>query len=141
MEPLLQPMCIAITTWNGRVAPVFDVAGSAELCQHSPAGLKRQVLPLPAGNGLEKLALLRRQGVRLLICGAISRPLYQAACAQGIEVIPFVAGALEDILHDWQQGCLQQRARTMPGCRRGRCCQRRGRTLISPAVGPEMPEP
>jgi len=55
-----------------------------------------------------------------LVCGAITRSSYEALTEQGIQVISFIAGDLEQVI----QACLSDRLNdgqlAMPGCRRGK---------------------
>ncbi len=72
---------------------------------------------------------LQEQHVGTVVCGAISRPIQEQLSAAGIEVVPFVAGELREVVRAWFSGGLYGAAFTMPGCcgrrrmRRG-CCRR-----------------
>lgn len=109
----------AFARWNNRIAPVFDVARSIQLvsikagqivCQ-SQAGISRDILNLKAWS-------LAELEVETLVCGAISRPLQAMIASFGIEVIPFVAGDLQEVIQAWIDGELSEnRTYAMPGCR------------------------
>jgi len=110
----------AFATWNDRIAPVFDVTRSIQLVEakagqivsQSQASLNSEIPNLKAS----RLAELE---VGTLVCGAISKPLETMITAFGIQVIPFVAGDLQEIIQAWMCGKLAGSAiYAMPGCRR-----------------------
>ena len=115
-------MKTAITIWNGRVAPVFDVARQCLLMENEV----RLELPIPDGSAAIKTSFLADHNVSQVICGAISREYENALVTSGIEVISFIAGPLEQVLEAWQAGNLVQAHFAMPGCgcRRRRCRNR-----------------
>lgn len=115
-------MKTAITIWNGRIAPVFDVARLCLLIEED----SRSELPLPDGNATIRASFLRDKDVAVVICGAISREYENALVASGIEVISFIAGSIEQVLEAWHAGTLVQQHFAMPGCgcRRRRCRNR-----------------
>lgn len=113
-------MKIAIPNWQGRVSPVFDVAGSLLLFHvNGQDVLRREELPL-RGYGLaaraEELAALE---VDVLICGAISRALLSAISASGVLVIPKICGPVEEILRAYLHDCLTDCCYRMPQSRDG----------------------
>jgi predicted Fe-Mo cluster-binding NifX family protein len=117
-------MRIALPIWNGRIAPVFDVASRLMLADvESGTALQKWVTVLPqrpeydGGEGLEAL------GVDVLVCGAISRRLEGLVRSRGISVAPFIAGEAEGVLLAWLDGRLSSETYAMPGC--GRRCRRR----------------
>ncbi|MBI5062469.1 MAG: hypothetical protein HZB87_03100 [Desulfatitalea sp.] len=58
-------------------------------------------------------------GVGTLVCGAISRPIQALLAAQGIRVVPFVAGELAEVIQGWIKNGLADDLYTMPGRRGG----------------------
>lgn len=116
-------MKIAISVWEKRVAPVFDVS--------------RQFLIVDIKNNHEtsrweemvsETELLSRTGhvvglgVQVLICGAISRPLEQMLVSAGVQVIPHICGLVEEVLQAFMARRLNENMFLMPGC-----CGRRHR--------------
>lgn len=119
-------MRTVFTVWNDRIAPVFDVAGHAlVVVSENGATLARETLPLPAGSALAKIASLAEARTNVLVCGAISRPARCAAIACGIEVHPFIAGSVAEVVEAWLQGRIGESAFAMPGCGRRQGCLRR----------------
>ena len=114
-------MTAAFATWNGRIAPVFDVTRHLHLVEREGTEIIRQNQVALRDETPAQLALaLLGWKVQVLICGAISNPLRAMLEAYGIEVIPFVAGELGEVIEAWRQGSLLRQNRfAMPGCCRG----------------------
>ena len=120
-------MKIALTVWNGRIAPVFDVAGRLLIVddgQDLKDGMEcvmAETECLPA-----RITRLKRLGADILVCGAISRPARMLAENQGIRIHGFISGDLEDVFEAWRNNKLDHESFAMPGCaRRHHCCRRR----------------
>ena len=104
-------MRVAIPCWQGRVSPVLDEAGTL-LIVELEAGRE------PGREGLlGRAQRIRDLDVKVLICGAVSRPLEAALLAAGIEVIPQTCGDVERVLAAFMDGQLEQGTFLMPGCR------------------------
>ncbi|MDF7806977.1 hypothetical protein P4E94_05965 [Pontiellaceae bacterium B12219] len=116
-------MKVAITEWQGRVAPVFDVAGTV-LILESKTGQALETAPLPLGDPHSKLVYLTERGVHILICGAITRLMLDYAETLGIRISPFVSGEIDEVWTAWRNGTLDEACYSMPGCRR--CRRRKG---------------
>ena len=118
-------MKAAITEWQGRVAPVFDVAGTVLMIKTDIEELQDSV-PLPTGNPRSKIAFLKEQGVGVLICGAITRRMREYAEELGIRINPFISGEIDEVWDAWRNGRLDEACYSMPGCR---LCRRRNHTV------------
>ncbi len=124
----------AFAFWEGRIAPVFDVARQVLLVEKAPvivgtAGTdseQRPVLALPEAPAL-KAGVLKEQRVSVLVCGAISRPLQESIVRQGIRVLPFIMGEVEELIRAWRTDRLEQDGFLMPGCRGRRMGRPNGR--------------
>ena len=114
-------MKIAFAHWENRIAPVFDTAGQVYLIDvESGHILTESKETLAVSLPVRKVLRLVELGVDTLICGAISRPMYQMVIACGIQVVPFVAGDLHEVIQGWLRGNLDSDTYNMPGCgRRG----------------------
>ncbi len=110
-------MRAAITIWDGRVAPVFDVCRQAlVLTVIDGVAVTRTVESLESPTPELKLERLRELGIETLVCGAISEPLQHELSQRGVTVIGFVAGDLEEVEHGFLLGRLPSRGLSMPGC-------------------------
>jgi predicted Fe-Mo cluster-binding NifX family protein len=123
---------IALTTWNGRISPVLDVARRVLLVDMRGGKVVRQQEEVLPGDGwFRQTARLAELAPDVLICGAISQPMASALAAVPVRVVPFVSGAVEDVLAAWRDGRLPSPALCMPGCR-VRMRRRQGRGGAGP---------
>ena len=85
-------MKVAIPHWQGRVSPVFDVAGNVLVVEIADGVEQaREDVVLDAEDPQLRAARLAEAGADVLVCGAISWPLEMALSAAGIDVIPQTA--------------------------------------------------
>ena len=122
-------MRIALAVWNERISPVFDVARQILLLDIQEGKiLTRREATLPGVNPWQQAARLEELNPEILICGAISEPLAGLLAAKSIRVVPFIAGAVNEVIDAYLAGSLPNRALAMPGCcGRGRRWMRGGR--------------
>lgn len=116
-------MRIALTVWNGRIAPLFDVASTLVLTDTGEEAADRsRVIAVPEAAGrMQRVSLLAANGVEVLICGAVSRQVHRLISSTGIEVHPFVSGDVEEVMEAFLSGDLDTDSFRMPGCGGGRC--------------------
>lgn len=127
-------MKVALPDWEGRISPVFDVAGNLLVADVEDGRVcDRRMFQLNADSPQARAQRLLDFDVDVLICGAISWPLERALFSAGVEVIPQTCGGVEEVLAAFVLGRLTQGAFLMPGCcgrrRRFRQRGRRGRQL------------
>jgi predicted Fe-Mo cluster-binding NifX family protein len=109
-------MKIAIPIWNDRVSSAFDFAHKLLLvdieCGHETGREEISLLPesIP-----EKANRLKTLGVKVLICGAISRSLASQVKASGVKVLPYVVGQVDEILEAYLTDKLVQPQFVLPG--------------------------
>lgn len=118
---------IAIPHWQGRVSPVFDVAGRVVVVEFvSGSMLRHGDLWLGSADPQARAVALSAAGVEILICGAISCCYELALTAAGIEVLSQICGDTDRVLHAYTEGRLSYYR--MPGCHghRGRSGHGRG---------------
>lgn len=120
-------MKIAMTVWNGRVAPVFDVSGQLLILETANGQIINEtVVDFPQESLPEKVSSLQALGVCKLICGAISCHAQVLAENSGIKVYTFIAGDCREVINAWLEKRLEQGDFAMPGCGRQRkCCRRK----------------
>jgi len=100
-----------------RIAPVFDTAQQIHLVEVESDHIVNETQePLASDPALQKALRLTELGVNELICGAISRPLQAMIASYGIQVIPFMAGDLREVIRAWLNGNLKLDTFAMPGC-------------------------
>ena len=93
-------MRIAIPMFNSRVSPRFDFASRMLIATiDNGEVVERREHSLTNLNPIRRSALLSELGVKVLICGGISDFSVRLLMGNGIEVIPMVAGEVEDVLN------------------------------------------
>jgi predicted Fe-Mo cluster-binding NifX family protein len=114
-------MRIAFATWNGRIAPVFDVTRRLHVVEtDGPHVVRECEEPLEDEPPAARAARLVALRVEALVCGAISRPQGALVQSYGIALVPFVTGELREVVDAWRAGALESGAFAMPGCGRAR---------------------
>ncbi|OGP62324.1 MAG: hypothetical protein A2V65_05255, partial [Deltaproteobacteria bacterium RBG_13_49_15] len=122
-------MRIALTVWEDRISPVFDVATMILLAEIQNGGvLNKRFMPFNPGVSWQLAEMLKEMGVSVLICGAISKVPANIISVSGIELIPFISGETERILEAYAKGSRLIPAFSMPGI--GKPCCRRGNKQI-----------
>lgn len=112
-------MKAAFAYLDKRIAPVFDTAQQICVVEVESKRIVSETQERLAHDlPMQKTLRLAELGIGALICGAISRPLQAMVAAYGIQVIPFVAGDLKEVIQAWLKGGLNGSAFAMPGCYR-----------------------
>ena len=136
-------MKAALTVWDGRVSPVFDVSREAVILTiENGTVAARRSENIDAPTAALKIDRLMELGVETLICGAISEPLHRELTARGVRVLGFVAGEIDEVVKAFVAGRLSgpravdarvlRQAAPVPrgaglGCGRGQGQRRKGR--------------
>jgi predicted Fe-Mo cluster-binding NifX family protein len=114
-------MIVAISVWNQRIAPVFDVSRTALVCVTRQGRLIAEHLEgLPAEDPVAKIHALQGLEAEVLVCGAISRTILDLAEMYGIITFPFTSGRVETVKTAFLRGRLADSGFARPGCRRRR---------------------
>ena len=110
-------MKAAFAARDNRIAPVFDVVRQIHLVEAEAGQVVSETQELLADDlPVQKALRLAELGIGTLVCGAISRALHEMVAANGVRVIPFVAGDLREVIEAWLRGGLDRNAFAMPGC-------------------------
>jgi predicted Fe-Mo cluster-binding NifX family protein len=123
-------MKIAIPHWQSRVSPVCDEARLflvVQLIDGREVARSELALAPPGNDLIGRVAQLRRWGVDVVICGAVSQELETVLQGAGIQVVARVCGDVEEVLQAYQTGRLDQQRFLLPGCVRRRCRRAQGR--------------
>lgn len=112
-----QDKVVAITVWQGRISPVFDVAEEILLYRIPVSGaVTRMTVYLEEGSVYQKVDTLLLHKVTVLICGAMSRFAAGIISSHSIEVHSFRAGGVEDLIAGLSSGSIEAERFSMPGC-------------------------
>lgn len=110
-------MRVALTVWEGHISPLFDATRMLLIAdiEDNRVADRRQA-PFNCESAFSRAARLEELGVDVLICGGISRLFATPIEAQKIEIIPFAAGAVDDVLAAYLRGRHLAPRYRMPGC-------------------------
>ena len=88
---------LTIPVHNNRVSPLFDVAGKFVLVDTE---IPKEKLFLLSSNisGMSRVEKLKESKVTLVICSAISMIYARALYSCGIDLMPGVAGDIDEII-------------------------------------------
>ncbi|MBD3349744.1 MAG: dinitrogenase iron-molybdenum cofactor biosynthesis protein [Candidatus Eisenbacteria bacterium] len=114
-------MIVGIPAWGERVSPVLDAAEQLVVLESGTEGRgSGRVVNLSGLSPWRRVAAIRKAGVEVLICGAVTRPLMESLSAGGVQVVPWVSGRMDEVLEAFAAGRLQDGRFSMPGCGRMR---------------------
>jgi predicted Fe-Mo cluster-binding NifX family protein len=103
---------------------VYDAAGTVLILEFdNRRETSRYQLDLRDGALTQRVEMLSANGVDVLLCGAVSRPLYDMLELAGIKVRPFLSGEVDRVIRAYLDGRLSEPQFSMPGC----CDKRRRR--------------
>jgi predicted Fe-Mo cluster-binding NifX family protein len=121
---------IAIPISQERISPVLDTAARLLLVtrRHGKEVARKEFVlgPMPTEELARSVAELH---IDVLLCAALSEPLFQALERHGVRVKPHLCGEVEAVLRAFNCGQLQRDEFRMPGCwgfhLPGGCCHHR----------------
>jgi len=109
-------MKIAISQWQGRISPVFDVTQEVLLVDiESCRVLEMQRASLSRNNPFERAREMAALGTELLVCGAISLAYEKVLIQAGIHVVGFCCGEVVAVLAALEKGQFSGKRFRMPG--------------------------
>jgi predicted Fe-Mo cluster-binding NifX family protein len=94
------PMKFLIPIVDKDVAPRFDLATEVLVSDSGPQSAisEPRIILLPGASGEELCSLIIKEGVSVVICGAIEEIFYQYLCWKKIKVIDSVIGPYLSVL-------------------------------------------
>ena len=110
-------MKVALTVWENRISPLFDSARTlliVDVVDRTATG--RDFEAFHYESPFSRAARLSDLGVKVLICGAVSDLFANIIETHGIRIIPFVKGAVDEVLDAYLTGELCDSKFRMPGC-------------------------
>jgi predicted Fe-Mo cluster-binding NifX family protein len=110
-------MKLALTVWENRISPVFDCAQRLLVVDvHGEMATGKHLEPFRYESPFSRATKLSDLGIKVLICGAVSESFANVIETYGIRIIPFVAGAVEEVLDAFLTGQIYDAKFRMPGC-------------------------
>ncbi len=109
---------LAIPVFRARVAPVLDWCSKIIIVpeEGADAASGRQI-DVMEENIFRLMRTLREQGIKTLICGALSPEMLNYGESIGLRIIHGIAGEIEEVLQAYREGKLDQPRYWLPGCR------------------------
>ncbi len=121
-------MRIAAPFWGGRISPVLDVAKKYLLAEVEDGQVaSTQELTITGVSPQQCAEILWRNKVVVLICGAISEEFFDLLNSHDIEVYPWCAGNVDEIIQAFISDTISEPRFRMPGCGSGNRQRRRQR--------------
>jgi len=114
---------LAIPVFRARVAPVLDWCSKIIIIPESGANAAagRQI-DVVEENGFRLMRMLREQGIKTLICGALSPEMLNYGESVGLRIIHGIAGQIDEVLQAYRDKQLDQPIFRLPGyCRQNGC--------------------
>ena len=109
-------MKIAVAVYNNRISPVFDASKNVLVLDIKNRHIEaKQEETFASGNPEQKVSRLSQLGVKELICGAISTELARLIDREGIKLISYTAGNLDEVLSTYLKKGLPNPKLRMPG--------------------------
>ena len=121
-------MKVAVTVWENRISPLFDATRTLLIADIDNRVLtEKHLVPFDCISPFARAATLEELGVRTLICGGVSDFFAKLIEARNIQIIPFVAGRVDEVLDAYLRDALCQKRFRMPGCGHGQYKSKRRR--------------
>lgn len=115
---------IAVTYWNTIVSPLYDASCRLMIARGEA---RPTIVDIRDLSLFDRAEFCAREGVEILICGAISGVAQTILEDKGIAVVPWIRGPVDEVIEACARGVDVGTLYAMPGCRRGRCAHRRQR--------------
>lgn len=105
-------MKVAIPRMGEFVAPCFEYSATMAIFTIGEGRVMEQTdFPLRSRDPFDRVRLLRDQEVDTIICGGVHNNYEDSVRANGIQVISWVSGSVDDLLGLFLQGKLVEGAR------------------------------
>jgi predicted Fe-Mo cluster-binding NifX family protein len=111
-------MRVAISTWKGRISPVFDVARTLLILEIAEGEIVEKCEQSIGDSPAVRIEKIAEAGVQALLCGAISQSLAEMLAARGVKVVPFISGDVDEVVRAYVDGKLDSPRFAMPGYHR-----------------------
>ncbi len=108
---------VAIPVLRSRVAPVLNWCSTIQIFPEEDSEIARgREIVLETLSGPERLKILKQQGVRTIICGALTPDLLSFGEGLGLRIIHGVAGEIGEVLLAYRTQSLDLPCFWLPGC-------------------------
>lgn len=109
-------MKVALPYWQNRISPVLDTADNFLITDIGTDNrIESERINLTGKSYSERVQFLKKQGVTLLLCGAVSEYCHGVFVSNGIEVIPWLRGSVDCVIEGFIKSSLHEPTFMMPG--------------------------
>lgn len=98
------------------MSPVLDTC--KQLCVLESGGgqaVANRTIPIRAASIFERAGEIKKLGIRVIICGAVSEAFYNLLREAGIDLVCGITGDVDEVLAAHRDGTLGQDRFRMPG--------------------------
>ncbi len=104
-------MRVAVTVWGDRISPLFDATRMLLIVTIADQKIvERRYERLDNHVPMGRISWLQKSGVQAIICGGISDFFINLIEAQGIRIVPFASGNVNDVLEAFLASSLSEDA-------------------------------
>jgi predicted Fe-Mo cluster-binding NifX family protein len=108
--------CTAVPVFNGRVSPVLDCCTQFYMLKAiEKKGTAARILPVKGGSIFERISEIKKLGIQVIICGAVSESFYNLLRETDIKVVCGITGAIDEVVAAYRTGTLGDARFRMPG--------------------------
>ena len=108
---------VAIPVFRTRVAPVLDWCSKIKIIsEEGPDGAASREINVKEDSRFEVMRTLRRQGIDIVICGALSPKMLNYCENIGLRIIHGIAGDIGEVFQAYCSGELDRPRYWLPGC-------------------------
>jgi predicted Fe-Mo cluster-binding NifX family protein len=112
-------MKVALLTAETRVSPVFETTSNWLAINATPSACNICATHnFSTRNEVDMINELLKEGVEMIICGALPYYLEKRLINQGCEVFAFIAGEVDEVIEALHLNALDQPRFKMPGCQK-----------------------
>lgn len=126
-------MKLGISILNNNISPVFDSAHTLRIYRIKDNKIESQRdVNIDSGNLISKTSQIVNTRVNAIICGAVSQQFYSLLQNQGVKLMPWVKGNVQQVLNAYVKGDLLTENFLFPACcqhRRNQRLRRRRRSV------------
>ena len=110
-------MKVAVTVWENRISPLFDATRTLLIVDiHDRVVTEKHLTHFDYVSPFSRAVALEELGVETLICGGVSNFFAELIEARNIQIIPFVAGRVDEVIDAYLRDALFHKKFRMPGC-------------------------
>jgi len=106
----------AVPIFNGRVSPVLDTCTQLFVLESSgKQRVAKRTVPIKGPSIFERAGEVKKLGIRIIICGAVSEAFFNLLREAGIDLVCGITGDIDEVVAAYRNGTLGHARFRMPG--------------------------